>query len=108
MDEMTNEINVTEETTSTDVIPTNDIYEPEYESEEKGGFALMAGVTLAGAAIGAGVVLGRKKLAKKWEEHQIKKLEKKGYSITYTETIEPENSKDTEEVNQSESGKKSK
>lgn len=108
MEEMTNEINVTEETTSTDVIPTNGIYEPEYESEEKGGFALVAGVTLAGAAIGAGVVLGRKNLAKKWEEHQIKKLEKKGYSITYTETIEPENSEDTEDVNQSESGKKSK
>ena len=108
MEEMTNEINVTEETTSTDVIPTNDIYEPECESEGKSGFALVAGVTLAGAAIGAGVVLGRKKLAKKWEEHQIKKLEEKGYSITYTETIAPENSEDAEKVNQGESGKKSK
>lgn len=108
MEKMTNEINVTEETTSTDVIPTNDIYEPEYESEEKDGFSLIAGVILAGAAIGAGAVLARKKLAKKWEEHQIKKLEEKGYSITYTETIAPENSEDAEKVNQGESGKKSK
>lgn len=97
----TNEIIETKEIEETNVIPTNESCEPETESDGNGGFAVVAGVLIAGAALGGGVAFARKKLGHKWEEHQIKKLKKKGYIIQEPE-VEEIDSEDVDVVDDSE------
>lgn len=93
-EEMNNETMVEENTT--DLVPQND-YEPIEEEEGSIVPVVIGGLLIAGAA--AGIGLGWKKIKAHSEKRQLKKLEKKGYTIIPPDSYE-EDVVEAEEVSE--------
>ena len=65
-----------------------EVYEDQYESEESGKGMLGRAALVLGGAVAAGLAAVWHFTKDKREEHNVKKLEKKGYIVTRPQPVE--------------------